>query len=376
MLTVDANPDGTKTVTDFPSDADGGPAAAGVPNVVAPVAPVTITLTPYSSSLLSIYGSANIAVAVLKDPDPGLSAADFTATVDKGDGTSVAGQILSIGTGVYSIGAILSYDVPGSYTLTVKVAVPGGQTVTTLVPLEDLDGTGFASDGFTSPTITALEGISTGPVTVLTATITGPADAIAAARYVATINWGDGSPLDAATVNVSGTAITVIGSHLFTSEPTSSRVVTLEDLTGNTAAIDGSSNVRDDVSSRVSSFSSGLVYNPLTGLFSGTVTYTNKSAAAITGPIPVVFLGLPAGVTVANPTPAVSIGDAVAAFPLITDPVDTVTPGESRTIAVDFRDPSLVPMTDTLAFFDPPPPAAPATTSQQGVPRRPAQLRG
>jgi len=55
-----------------------------------------------------------------------------------------------------------------------------------------------------------------------------------------------------------------------------------------------------DVTASVNLRQSGLVYNRVTQLYSGSITLSNSSNAALAGPLQLVIQGLPAGVTLVN----------------------------------------------------------------------------
>jgi hypothetical protein len=79
--------------------------------------------------------------------------------------------------------------------------------------------------------------------------------------------------------------------------------------------------------------SSGFLYSRATRTFNGTVTVTNISSFAISGPLQIGFGGLPVGVTLANATttnggvPFISLARGLS-------------PGQSASFAVQFSDPS------------------------------------
>ncbi len=198
------------------------------------------------------------------------------------------------------------------------------------------------------PPFTAFEGDSTGVLnlasfTIATGGATSPTD------YSATINWNDGSPLDTGVVAISGTTLTVSGSHTYASAGSFNPTVVLAyNTSGGSVTVTDAFTVLADVTSQVHAVSSGLIYNPSTQLFNGDVTFTDTSAATLTGPFPLVFQGLPAGVTLADATGATGAG-----IPYISDTLPTLAPGQSSTVAIQFQDPQLVPITYTLQIIDP-----------------------
>jgi predicted extracellular nuclease len=80
----------------------------------------------------------------------------------------------------------------------------------------------------------------------------------------------------------------------------------------------------------------GLAFNRLTGKYTGTLTFTNKTAGAITGPFQVMFDGLSAGVTLDNKS-----GDQ-GGSPYITVNNGSIAPGATVTVSMTFSNPSKV----------------------------------
>jgi len=78
----------------------------------------------------------------------------------------------------------------------------------------------------------------------------------------------------------------------------------------------------------------GLAVNRITGKYTGTLSFTNKSAAAITGPFQVMFDGLSAGVTLDNKS-----GDRSGA-PYLTVNNGLIAPGATVTVSMTFSNPS------------------------------------
>jgi hypothetical protein len=159
-------------------------------------------------------------VATFTDPGGADSPASYPASIDWGDGTSSAGTV-SFGGGFFSVQGSHTYteesaaDHPGSTPYIISVTlnhVPGfPQTVTSSATVSDpsVIGTGLA--------ITGSEGTATGLVPV--ATFTDPGGAEAVGDYSATIDWGDGTPVDAGpTITVAAGVFTVNGNHTYAEE--------------------------------------------------------------------------------------------------------------------------------------------------------------
>jgi hypothetical protein len=86
---------------------------------------------------------------------------------------------------------------------------------------------------------------------------------------------------------------------------------------------------------QISTIASGLAYSRVSKTFTGTVTITNISGAPISGPLQIVFFGLPATVTLVNAT------NNLSGTPYVTVPAPAgITPGQSMTVAVQFSNPS------------------------------------
>jgi len=87
--------------------------------------------------------------------------------------------------------------------------------------------------------------------------------------------------------------------------------------------------------SQVVTTASGLAYSRVSQTFNGTVTVKNIGSGAITGPLQIVFFGMPVGVTLANATGNLS------GTPYLTTPaVAGVAPGHSATVSVQFKNPT------------------------------------
>jgi autotransporter-associated beta strand protein len=93
-----------------------------------------------------------------------------------------------------------------------------------------------------------------------------------------------------------------------------------------------------DVTSQVGVSKSGLVYNPATGLFGGTITLTNNGTTNLVDTLAVELTGLPAGVTLANASGIAADGNPYLSVSL---PGGVLAPGQSVNVTVLFKNPSL-----------------------------------
>jgi hypothetical protein len=86
---------------------------------------------------------------------------------------------------------------------------------------------------------------------------------------------------------------------------------------------------------QVATTASGLAYSRVSQTFNGTVTLRNISGSVITGPLQILFAGMPANVTLVNATANLS------GTPYLTVPaVASLAPGQSVTVGIQFKNPS------------------------------------
>jgi|SRR5271157_131858 len=98
--------------------------------------------------------------------------------------------------------------------------------------------------------------------------------------------------------------------------------------------------------SQVATTTSGLAYSRVTQTFNGTVTIQNISGSPINGPFQMFFMGVTAGVTLANAT------GSLYGSPYLTVPgVASLVPGQKATVKVQFKDPSNAPINFTPAIY-------------------------
>ena len=213
-------------------------------------------------------------VAGFTDANPNATVADFTATINWGDGTALSsGTIVANGLGGFTVSGSHVYSDEGSYSLSVGIVDDSGSgtapTGTATV--------GDAALSVTGATIASTEGATfTGPVA-------GFRDAnpnATAADFAATINWGDGTAPSNGTIAANALGgFTVSGSHAFAEEGTYSPSVGIVDDGGSHIAASGNASVGDAALS-----ATGGTINPIEGAtFTGPVASlsdANPSATA------------------------------------------------------------------------------------------------
>lgn len=191
-----------------------------------------------------------VEVATFTDPNPGAHpVGEYSATIDWGDGTpATAGQILEDANGVFHVSGSHTYAEDGAPIITIMVSSTGGSSGgASTNPLTVID----APLAGTAAPIAATEGAAI-PLTTLLATFTDTDPFAAAADYSATVNWGDGSPVEAATItapagpglpfNVSQGA--GLG-HTYKEEGEHTVTVTINDAGGAKTVTVGSAHVAD-----------------------------------------------------------------------------------------------------------------------------------
>jgi CSLREA domain-containing protein len=280
--------------------------------------------TPLEALVVDAYGNPVSGVSVT-----------FTVQANNGAGASFAGSPnVTVTTGANGLAiapALTANGVAGSFTVGVSVDTRNGPsgsfslTNTAAAPLS------VAS----TPANAALQGDTTGTITL--ATFTDPdLGMFPLTQYTATINWGDGTT-SAGTVAIVNGVLAVSGAHTFSTTGSSSVSVTLVDRpTARSITATDTVTIAPDLAGRFQATRSGLRLNHATGLYSGTLTFTNTGTSALTGSIELVLAGLPSSVTLANASGVTGSGLPYLLLPLGTP----LAPGQSVTISVQFRNTS------------------------------------
>lgn len=166
----------------------------------------------------------NGAVATFSDDNPAATPADFTATIDWGDGTPTTAGTIVFSSAAFVVLGQHTYADESSFTVTVSIADQPPGT-----------GTATATDTATVNEADALTGspttFSAPPGTSFTATVATFSDTLAsavAADFTATIDWGDATT-SAGTVSGGGGTFQVSGTHTYAGTGTFAVTVTLSD---------------------------------------------------------------------------------------------------------------------------------------------------
>jgi PKD repeat protein len=187
-------------------------------------------------------------VATFTYANPNAVFADFTTTINWGDGTSSAGILGQRADGTFTVTGTHTYveeSAPGApYNITVDIKNYGGSVATAKATAVIADAP-LSSQG---TTINAVEGLPATNVTVATFTDSNPLSEIA--DFTATINWGDGTPASAGVIHIfgmtpAGVTYTVTGTHTYAEEGNFQTQVTISDVGGSQTIAVGQAIVAD-----------------------------------------------------------------------------------------------------------------------------------
>lgn len=170
-------------------------------------------------------------LATFTDPDPNAAAAEYSASVDWGDGSTTAGAVSGPGGGPFTVSGSHTYADEGSYPITVTITdTDNASNTATVTDSAIVSDAGLSAAGI-SPSPVSPQSFS-GPVATFTdanATTSSSSD------FSATIDWGDGSPTSTGTVTGSGGSYSVSGSHPYSGTGNFTIKVHIVDDGGSTA---------------------------------------------------------------------------------------------------------------------------------------------
>jgi hypothetical protein len=200
-------------------------------------------LTPSGTTITPIEGNSfTVVVGSFTDANIAALPSDFTATIDWGDGSGVsaASAIISTGGGGFDVSGSHTYADEGSFSITVTVTDVGGSSTT-------INSTANVADAALTPSGTTITPIEGTPFTfVVVGSFTDANAAAPLSDFTATIDWGDGSGVFAASAIIStGGGFDVSASHTYADEGSFSITVTVTDVGGSSTTINSTANVAD-----------------------------------------------------------------------------------------------------------------------------------
>jgi IPTL-CTERM motif len=207
------------------------------------------------------------AVATFEDDNPAATPADFTATIDWGDGSPTTAGTIGMSSGAFVVIGQHTYGDEGAFTATVTISdVPPGTgtaTATDAATVDEADVLSGSPASFSVPT-----GVS---FTQTVATFSDTLSAAASGDFTATIDWGDATT-SAGTVSGGGGSFQVSGTHTYAAAGNFSVQATLsDDAPGTaTATVTSAAHVASGLATSAVSFSipEGVTFNGTVATFS------------------------------------------------------------------------------------------------------------
>ncbi|HWF35471.1 MAG TPA: hypothetical protein VG295_08855 [Solirubrobacteraceae bacterium] len=197
---------------------------------------LSVTAQPTLTSVEGAPTASNLLVASFGDADPAGTAADYSATINWGDGNSDTGTVVSDGSGAFNVLApphtyAEEAGLP-SYARTMSVVIKdaGGATITAHPPMTTSDAALHAGPAVTNDT---LAGSGTpvllwpGNYTGVVANFTDDDPAGAVPDYGATIHWGDGTSSAGTMLSNGHGGFSVTGTHAYANSAQGSEAVTV-----------------------------------------------------------------------------------------------------------------------------------------------------
>jgi hypothetical protein len=200
------------TITDFTGLSDSKSFNVAVSD------PAVVATGGFTVNAVEGAPSGSQTVATFTDPGGAEPLADYSATIDWGDGTAPGAGTNSFSGGTFTFKGSHTYaeesaaDHAGSnpYDITVTISHEAAPTTTVHSSAVVSDPAVTPTGGFT---FTAVEGVPSATQTV--ATFTDPGGAEALTDYSASIDWGDGTAPSPGTITFAGGVYTVQGSHTY-----------------------------------------------------------------------------------------------------------------------------------------------------------------
>ncbi len=225
----DAGGAGTDTLTASFTDSTGHVMTSQKVTVIWSLCEQPITAT--GTTVSAVEGQPfNATVATITDPTTTSTAAEYSATIDWGDGSSSAGTVSGPMGGPFTVSGSHTYSEEGTYTITVTVtdidAATNGAIATSTAHVAD------AALSASAACIATSTQSYLGP----TATFTDAASPSGTlSDFTATIDWGDGTFTAGTVTGPNGGPYTVGGAHTYATTGIFTITTTIHDVGGSKA---------------------------------------------------------------------------------------------------------------------------------------------
>jgi N-acetylneuraminic acid mutarotase len=178
-----------------------------------------LAVTASANAFVAVEGAIlnNLAVATFTDPAGPEAIANYSASIDWGDGTPPTAGAITVNGGVFTVSGSHTYGEEGSYLTKVTVTHEGMLPVTVM-------GSASVSDPAVVGALVNVNATAGAPFGGLVATFNDPGGSEPnasdptpgiASHYTAVISWGDGTPSSTGTINFAGGVFSVSGNHTY-----------------------------------------------------------------------------------------------------------------------------------------------------------------
>ena len=312
----------TAPTTTPPPTSSGGLSVESLPSNSSAAAGDLIPVTPLASFV---------------PPAPGDSATDYTATIDWGDGSApTVGTIGPDTTGIFGpssnqldVSGGHTYATPGLYAVKVTVDGPDGLTGQSITTIPVMLSSG--QSGSPSSPLDFTQGEESAPIPLASFSAqngNSPAD------FKATVDWGDGSPVEPATIQSGALLVSyqsgfsILGSHDYSRAGTYTVTVTAAGADGIPLVITNQANVS------ATTLSGGGTPGNLAGSTNPTPTpiaSPEPTPAPTPSPTPTTTTTTTTP-SISSPTPAPSPAPISAPSPVLTPSVPPLMPPSSQMV--------------------------------------------
>jgi hypothetical protein len=211
----------------------------------APLSEVSVNPVPSATAGAPL---SSYPLMIFADANPLATPADYTVSIDWGDGTPASiGTVVNSGTGQFIAYGSHTYAAAGSSSIVITVHDVDGQTLTSSAITMPIADAAITSN--TSNSITGQRGQSLNNVLIGTFTDANPLST--ASDFNASIDWDDSSPAEDGVIALIGSAtgggnlFGVYGSHLYADTDLYSIDATVTDLSSSTAHVTTSAIITD-----------------------------------------------------------------------------------------------------------------------------------